>query len=196
MSKLENQSSQSIHDYLDFPHRIWTVEFDISDFGASLTSLLELPLQIYSMDCKTFFWSFMKQFLQNCQISFILRKYDSVDECIELALIGFWENQQIAIPLWILNENLLGFEIITLNFTILDSETLFWNSPSLSSNQSMLSLINNEKEVILAEDIFENNKIYFKISNAEITLSDFNELEFFERIAQTIIPELDENEKE
>ena len=125
MSKLKNQSSQSIHDYMDFPHRIWTVEFEISDFGASLTSLLELPLQIYILDSKSFFWSFMKQFLQNCQISFILRKYDSADDCIELALIGFWETKQIAIPLWILNENLLGFEIITLNFTILDSETLF-----------------------------------------------------------------------
>jgi hypothetical protein len=141
----------------------------------------------------------MKQFIQNCEISFILRKYNSSEEeCIELALIGLWENQQIAIPLWILNEKLLGFEIILPSkFSILDSEPLIWNSPSLRSNQTNFSQISEEKVTILAEDIFKNDKIFFKIYRNEISISEhYNEVDFFERIASIIIPELDEIEEE
>lgn len=202
MSNLNDQSKQqSIHEYLDLPHRAWNVEFEISDFGASLVSLLELPRKIVEMDKKTIFWSFLKRFLQGCEISFILRNYNSNDtnhESIELALIGYWETQQIAIPLWILNDLLLGFEIIsTEKFIVLDSEPLNWKSSLPTSIQTSISHTTEKETLIITEKTFLNDKIYFQIKYSDITISEhFDEIQFFDRIAQTIIPELDGNEED
>jgi len=202
MSKMENQSNQlSIHDYLDLPHKTWFVEFEISDFGASLPLILELPPKIYEQDNKMIFWSFSKEFLLKCKIGFILRKYTSHNdfhEDIELALIGGWENNQIAIPLWILHDVLLGFEVITANtYLVLDSESLQWNSP-YSDRQSECDSQNKQCNVEMYDsELFQNRKLNFKINNGRISLSEhYNELEFFERIAQAVIPELDESTDE
>ncbi len=202
MSKMDNQSNQlSIHDYLDLPHRTWFVEFEISDFGASLPSILELPPKIYELDKKMIFWSFLKEFLLKCKIGFILRKYTShtdTHEDIELALLGGWENKQIAIPLWILQDVLLGFEVITpKTFLVLDSEPLKWNSPVLNKQSRCISQNKQCNLEMYDSDLFQNRKLNFKINRGRISLSEhYNELEFFERIAQTLIPELHETPDE
>ncbi|MFX0085007.1 MAG: hypothetical protein ACFFAU_04970 [Candidatus Hodarchaeota archaeon] len=194
-------NQQSIHDFLELPHRAWLLEFEINDFGASLSSILELPQKIYKKDNKRIFWSFIKEFLSQCSISFILRKYTSpknIHDNIELALIGYWEKIQMAIPLWILNDLLLGFEIIsTEEYCILDSEPLKWDFLG-QYKQYRISSQNSQSTFVFSDDeLFKDNKMFFKISDSKISISEyFNELEFFERIAQTIIPELDEFHEE
>ncbi len=194
-------NQQSIHDFLELPHRAWFLEFEISDFGASLSSILELPHKMYKKDNKRIFWSFIKEFLSQCSISFILRKYTSTNNIhnnIELALIGYWEKIQMAIPLWILNELLLGFEIISAEeYSILDSEPLRWDFLGQYKQYKISSQNSQSYFVFLDDELFKDNKMFFKINNGKISISEyFNELEFFERIAQTIIPELDDFHEE
>jgi hypothetical protein len=195
-------NQHSIHEFLELPHRVWHLEFESNDFGASLASLLELPLKIYEKDNKRIFWSFIKEFLSQCSISFILREYTSDENMhnnIELALIGYWENKQMAIPLWILKDILIGFEIISSEeFSFLDSEPLKWNPSQQSSGlQGKFPQTKGTKIIVFDDEIFKESKIFFKINKGEISVSEhFNELEFFHRIAQTIIPELDELEEE
>lgn len=187
---------QSINDYLDLTNKVWLVEFEATDFGASLSKILELPLTIYKKNVKTHFWAFLKVFLQKCEIGFILKQ--SINDnpglgTINLALIGYWEEKQYAIPLWILKDILLGFEIIKSNsFLILDSRTHTWAQSILISNNNK-SIDENSSLILLNEDFFIGQKIYLKLDKGQIFVSDyFNELEFFKRIAQTEIPNLDE----
>ncbi|MFX0050170.1 MAG: hypothetical protein ACFFAJ_06305 [Candidatus Hodarchaeota archaeon] len=187
---------QSINDYLDLTNKIWFVEFEVTDFGASLSKILELPLAIYNKNVKAHFWAFLKVFLQKCEIGFILKQSINDNpglETINLALIGYWEEKQYAIPLWILKDILFGFEIITTDsFLILDSELQYWTQPTLISNNNKLK-DENSSLVLLGEDFFIGQKIYLKLDKGQIYVSDyFNDLEFFKRIAQTEIPELDE----
>jgi hypothetical protein len=189
----------SIHDYLGLGHqsKIWFMEFAISDFDASLSKLLELPQEIYQTRKRTFFLAFMNSFLQRCEIGFILRNLDSKVEQIELALLGYWEESYYAIPLWIMNDLLLGFEVIPYEqFKILDSELLTWPQRKNDITNQKLSLRSTESNLIILDDDFfqrQNQKIYFKLQGSTINLSRyFNELELFDRIARTKIPEIDE----
>ncbi|MFX0205935.1 MAG: hypothetical protein ACFFDT_08100 [Candidatus Hodarchaeota archaeon] len=187
---------QSINDYLDLTNKVWLVEFEVTDFGASLSKILELPLTIYKENVKAHFWAFLKVFLQKCEIGFILKQSiikSSNLGTINLALIGYWEEKQYAIPLWILKDILLGFEIIASDsFLILDSEPHYWSQPILISNK-IKPIDENSSLILFSEDIFIGQKIYFKLDKGQIFVSDyFNELEFFKRIAQTEIPDLDE----
>lgn len=189
---------QSIHDYLGLGHRGWYVEFEIGDFRTSLTSLLEIPQEIYKKQAKDFFWSFIQLFLQKCEISFILRQpcpADSRSDRVDLALLGYWENKRFAIPLWIINDLFLGFEIVPAeNFTILDSEPIIWSQLVSMRERVVNSLYNdNSSYIFLNDGIFQGQKIYFKLEGGQIVVSKYyNELKFFERIAQTDIPEIDE----
>ncbi len=189
---------QSINDYLGLRHRAWFVEFEIGDFGASIANLFELPKGIYETRAKTFFWDFLKVFLLKSDIGFILRHpnpNDSNFDIVDLALIGCWDNKQFAIPLWIMKDLLLGFEVISAeNFTILDSEPLNWSQTiSVDSNKNNSSDDEKLDLFILSDDFFQGQKIYFKLEGGRIVVSKyFNELEFFDRIAKTTIPEIDE----
>lgn len=189
---------QSIHDYLGLGHRIWFLEFEVGDFGASIANLFELPLEVYKMRAKTFFWAFLQVFLQKVEISFILRQSiqkDSSFDRIDLALLGYWENNQFAIPLWIMKDLLLGFEVIPAeHFVILDSEPLTWSRPISITNKHIDSSRKEEFDIIiLSDDFFQGQKIYFRLEGGHIVISQYlNELEFFDRIARTNIPEIDE----
>ncbi|MFX1282543.1 MAG: hypothetical protein ACFFB5_02775 [Promethearchaeota archaeon] len=186
---------QSINDYLDLEQREWIVEFEIGDFGASFANLFELPAKIYRIQSKNCFWNFLKVFLQDGEISFILRKYDPNDsnsDRVELALLGSFENKQFAIPLWIMKDLLLGFEIIpSKGYIILNSKPLMWSPTHLTDFNS-----SHNKEsglIVLSDDFFQGQKIYFKLKRGQIMPTRyFNELEFFDRIARTKIPEIDE----
>ena len=131
---------QSIHNYLDLFHRPWYVEFGCEDFGASLSSLLELPISIYNHQAKGFFLKFLDIFLRKCSISFILRN-PSTSCYIDLALTGFWNMKEIAIPLWILDDTLIGFETIQEEgqFTVLDSFPLYWQTAITQQPNKMLT---------------------------------------------------------
>lgn len=192
-------SQQSIYEYLNLNHQAWFLEFEVGDFGASITNLLELPQKIYETRRKTFFLAFMCSFLQKCEISFILRKPnldDSKFDRIDLALLGYWEKRQYAIPLWIMKDLLLGFEVIPdEHFEILDSEPLTWSQGiTATKNQRNSSPLAVSNLVILNDDdFFQGQKIYFKLEGSNINVSRyFNELEFFDRIARAKIPEIDE----
>ena len=143
-TKKKKLKQLSIHEYLGLGHQAkkWFLEFEVGDFGASITNLLELPLNIYETRRKSFFLAFISSFLQKCEISFILRKLnlrDSKFDRIELALLGYWEKRQYAIPLWIMKDLLLGFEVIPNEyFEILDSEPLTWSYGIIDTkNQKM-----------------------------------------------------------
>ena len=156
MIKLKKQLiQQSINDYLDLRHRIWFVELEIGDFGASVANLLELPQEIYDLRIKENFWAFLRLFLQNCEISFIFRPFylnNSNPDRVELALLGYWENKQFAIPLWIMKDLLLGFEIISSdNFIILDSEPFNWSPPVSLEKEKIYSQYKNIDLVILSQ---------------------------------------------
>lgn len=186
----------SINDYLDLAHKAWFMEFEVCDFGASITNLLELPLSIFEMNAKAHFWAFIKLFLQKCEIGFIFehpKKELPGTDIINLALIGLWQGEQFAIPLWILKDLLIGFEVITPDtFTVLDSEPLSWVLPNLVNRESIQFRNNNVGVVLFGKDIFQGQKIFFRLDKRQISICEyFNELEFFTRIAQTEIPELD-----
>ncbi|MFX0014773.1 MAG: hypothetical protein ACFFB2_00765 [Promethearchaeota archaeon] len=188
----------SIHDYLELGTRVWILEFEIGDFGASIAKLFELPQEIYDSRKKSFFWTFIKSFLQTCEIGFIIRQSNprnSEYDTIELTLLGYWETKRYAIPLWILKDLLLGFEVISVDyFQILDSEPLIWNHRNFLTIDWNYSLKNTEPTRIVYDDeLFQGQKIYFKLEGNHIKISRyFNEVEFFDRIARTIIPEIDE----
>ncbi|MHA2244295.1 MAG: hypothetical protein ACXADY_04960 [Candidatus Hodarchaeales archaeon] len=197
MKKQQNQ--ESINDYLDLRHQIWFVEFEIGDFGASVANLLELPQEIYDLRIKENFWAFLRLFLQKCEISFILRPSylnKSNPDRVELALLGYWENKQFAIPLWIMKDLLLGFEIISLdNFIILDSKSLNWSPPVSLENNKIYSQYKNLDLVFLSDDIFQGQKIFFKLEKSQINVSKyFDEYKFFNRISNTHLPKSDELE--
>ncbi|MHA2243518.1 MAG: hypothetical protein ACXADY_00980 [Candidatus Hodarchaeales archaeon] len=203
MVKMKNKfRQQSINDYLGLRHRAWFVEFEIGDFGASIANLFELPQEIFETRAKIFFWDFLKVFLLKSEIGFILRHpkpNDSNFDTVDLALIGCWDNRQFAIPLWIIKDLLLGFEIIPAeNFTVLDSEPLNWSQMILADCNKNNSSSNEKPDLfILNDDFFQGQKIYFKLEGGRIVVSKyFNELDFFDRIAKTIIPEIDEFEFE
>lgn len=188
---------QSIHKYLNLFHRPWYVEFMYEDVGASLTSLLELPISIYNHQAKDFFLRFLDTFLQKCCISFILR--DPCNLCyIDLALTGFWNLKKIAIPLWILNDTLIGFEIIQGEglFQILDSFPLYWQTPVTQQTTEILTGPETKETIVLEDDVFCGNSIYLKIEQNSIMIANTNpqdDLKFFERIASAIIPEIDDD---
>ncbi|MHA1967666.1 MAG: hypothetical protein ACW964_07685 [Candidatus Hodarchaeales archaeon] len=52
----DKQTQSLVYDYLGFPYRNWHVEFESSDFGASLTEILELPLKVNEMNANLHFW--------------------------------------------------------------------------------------------------------------------------------------------
>ncbi|MFX1516954.1 MAG: hypothetical protein ACFFC6_11625 [Promethearchaeota archaeon] len=190
------KNQKSIHEYLDLSHRAWFCEFSLPDFGPSVTKLLELPQEIYQTRQKVFFLAFMNSFLQRCAISFILRKYnleDSKFDRIELALLGYWEERQYAIPLWILKDLLLGFDVIAdYYFEILDSEPLTW--PQRKNDNQKISLTESSL-AFLTDDFFQGEKVYFKLEGSSISVTRyFNELELLDRIARAKIPEIDEVE--
>ncbi|MFX1505140.1 MAG: hypothetical protein ACFFDC_03405 [Promethearchaeota archaeon] len=189
----------SIHDYLGLGHqaKTWFLEFEVGDFGVSIAKLLQLPQEIYQSRKKTFFLAFMNYFLQTSEVSFILRKPSLDDpkfDRIELALLGSWEERQYAIPLWILKDLLLGFEVVSpKQFEILDSEPLTWFQQKTTTHKQKISLPSEPNLVILDDDFFQGEKIYFKLKGNNISVSRyFNEIEFFDRIARANIPEIDE----
>ena len=197
MKKKKNQIHQrSINNYLNLSYRTWIIELEIGDFGASIANLLELPLKIYESNAKAHFWTFLQIFLRKCEIGFILKQSKgrfSSSDTINLALIGYWEDKRYAIPLWFLNELLLGFEIIhTDECSILDSEPLSCNlETNFYTNE--ISKLDKIPEILLFEDdLFQGKKIFLKINKGNISVSEyFDELGFLERIAQTEIPEID-----
>ncbi|MHA1994596.1 MAG: hypothetical protein ACW97Z_08660 [Candidatus Hodarchaeales archaeon] len=179
----------SIRDYLKLDLHSWMVEFDVSDFGASLSTLFELPLPIYLSQAKDFFWKFIIHFFQDCSISFIQRDHQ---DSINLALIGHWKNKKLAIPLWIMNDTLIGFEILPDGiYSVLDSFSLNFESPfnHLTPNAK------NKDFLVFDNEVYYGNTLYLKIINDSLILSDFHqidELAFFKRIASTVLPEIDE----
>ncbi len=186
---------QSIQDYLRLTDKSWVVEFEIFDFGASLTSFLELPPVIYALNPKAHFWAFMENFLKYCEIGFIRRTPEpSSDEHMEMALVGWCNNEQVAIPLWILHERLLGFEVIASSeFDILDSIPLKWITNDLPEQSNQYFLPMTSDEFIIQEDFFLKSKLFLRIDENQIFLSvEIDEEEFFKRIAETDIPELDD----
>ena len=192
---MRKSNQKSIHEYLDLSHRAWFLEFEMRDFGPSVTKLLELPQEIYQTRQKAFFLAFMNSFLQKCAISFILRKSnleDSKFDRIELALLGYWEKRQYAIPLWIMRDLLLGFDVIFDNyFKILDSEPLTWSQEKIDNLK--ISPLTESSLAFLTDDFFQGQKIYFKLEGSSISVSRyFNELELLDRIARAKIPEIDE----
>jgi len=183
---------QSIHDYLSLTDRSWVVEFEVFDFGASLTSCLELPPLIYAMSPKAHFWAFMHVFLQTCEISFIERRSLSENH-VEMALVGLWNFNLVAIPLWILHKRLLGFEVIqSREFEIIDSIPLKWSRTIHQLDFEPIQPMEH-LEYIFENDIYINNRLYLRVDNKRIFISEeIDEQEFFERIAKTDIPELDD----
>ena len=181
---------QSIRDYLNLDLHSWLVEFDVSDFGASLSTLFELPLAVYLSQAKDFFWNFLSHFFTDCSISFILRTDQDI---VDLALLGRWKNQNLAIPLWIMNDTLIGFEILpSVNYSVIDSYPLNFESPFTQISQDT----KNVKVSVLNDELHDGNMVYLKIINNSLILSDYqqiDELAFFERIASMVIPEIDEN---
>ena len=115
---------------------------------------------------------------------------------IDLAIIGHWDNKECAIPLWIMNDILIGFEILSDDhYIIIDTSPLNWQSPSLPKWELNYPEDDNAETYVLNTDLFQNNTLYLKIAGGNLFVSDFNkneELKFFERIASTIIPEIDE----
>ncbi|WP_455141881.1 hypothetical protein [Candidatus Hodarchaeum mangrovi] len=184
----------SIQEFLDLNHKIWIVEFDSTDFISSLPQILEIPSKIFRQKAIEYLWTFLQKFLQNSTIAFILRSDDSTKDNlasqVDLALIGYWNNKYYGIPLWIMQDLLLGFEIIEEEkFIILDKESLFFID---SSNDYKTSFNDNETLIIVEENIFKKQKMFLEINNKNILITEyFNEIDFFERIASTVIPEID-----
>jgi len=192
--------NKSIQEFLHLFERFWFVEFELSDFGASLCALFELPSSIYHSQVKAFFWAFIDQFLQRSAIGFILNNKLSGDlnqePKIDLAFIGYWENQEFAIPLWIMSDILVGFEILSEDqYSVLDAFPLSWQSPFLPKWKINTPKENNAEIYVLNGEVFQDETLYLKITGGNVFISDFNwidELKFFERIASTIIPEIDD----
>jgi hypothetical protein len=186
---------QTISEFLELSHKAWFIELEIGDFGASISDLLQIPLHILEKNLKFHFWMFLKQFLTTCHIGFIQRtfnKYESGSETVNLALIGQWEGKNHAIPLWILRDLLLGFEVIKPElFMILDTEKLYW--PSIRILDDSKQKKEDSYVVFLKEDIFSNKKVHLQLKNKHISVSKYyDEIGFFEWIARTKIPELDD----
>ncbi|MHA1941915.1 MAG: hypothetical protein ACW97P_09330 [Candidatus Hodarchaeales archaeon] len=196
--KKSNLAIHSIQDYLKLFHKAWMVEFDVRDFGASVSTLYELPLQIYASQAQDFFLVFINIFLNNASISFIQKKGSIIEPNkinIDLAIVGYWNNEQYAIPLWILEETLFGFEIISGdNYEIRDSFQLEWTS--FNSHLSCQHWVSDEEIQFstLSNSLFNKNAIYFEINKSKISIANHqysSELAFFEKIANTMIPEID-----
>jgi hypothetical protein len=186
--------TQSIQNYLELLHRPWIVEFGSEDFGASITSLLELPISIYNSQSKEFFLAFLDNILRNCSISFIQRDSGHID----LAITGCWNNKKIAFPLWIMNDTLIGFEIISEEgqHQILDSFPLHWRTPVIQQTSINISKSETCENFVLENEIFCGDTIYLKIDEESIMIADINpidDIKFFERIASTVIPEIDDD---
>ena len=187
-------NTQSIHSYLDLLHRPWYVEFGCEDFGASLSSLLELPISVYNNQAKDFFLAFLDKVLQKCSISFILRDPGHID----LAITGYWKKKKIAIPLWIMNNTLIGFEVISEEhqFKILDSFTLHWKNPIIQQTNKIVTKTETNINFVLENDIFCGDMIYLKIEGSRLMIANkdrSDDLKFFERIASAVIPEIDDD---
>jgi len=185
--------TQSIHNYLDLFHRPWHVEFEVKDFGASISSLFELPISVYNNQAKDFFLAFIDKVLHKCSISFILRDPGHID----LAITGYWKMNKIAIPLWIMNDTLIGFEIIPEDsqYQILDSFPLHWTNPVIQQTSNIVPRSETNEKIILDSDIFCGDTIYLKIEQNIIMIANIdalNDLKFFERIASVVIPEIDD----
>ncbi|MHA2224702.1 MAG: hypothetical protein ACXAC8_05835 [Candidatus Hodarchaeales archaeon] len=198
MRKIKNQQ-QTVVEYLDLNLREWILEFELSDFEASVANLLQIPRKIFASNAKSHFWAFLQVFLQNCEIGFILQQSNSKknhENVIDLALIGYWEKEQYVIPLWILKDLLLGFEILPVkDILILDSKKINCTTSVLTDEE--LSLEDNQTLylMVFCNDFFHKQKIYFKLEKNQISLLNYSrEIEFFQRIAQAFIPELDGSE--
>jgi hypothetical protein len=112
-------------------------------------------------------------------------------------LTGFWNTKKIAIPLWILNDTLIGFEIIQAEsqYQIIDSFPLYWKTPVSQQISKELARSETNEFFVLDTDIFCGDTIYLKIERKSIMIANKNpqdDLKFFERIASTVIPEIDD----
>ena len=187
---------ESIQEFLDLNQKIWIVEFDAVDFKSTLPQLFEIPESIFHQNAIEYLWTFLQEFLQNSSIAFILRSgcsvKDNLASQVDLALVGYWDNYNYAIPLWTLQDLLLGFEIIEKkNFVILDEEPLLFID---RLNKNQLSFKDNKTYIIFEENVFRKEKIFLEINNKNIFITEyFNELDFFERVARTSIPEIDKD---
>jgi hypothetical protein len=191
--RIHYSKTQSIHSYLDLLHRPWYVEFGCEDFGASLSSLLELPISVYNNQAKEFFLAFIDKVLYKCSISFILRGPGHID----LAITGYWKKKKIAIPLWIMNDTLIGFEVIPeeRQYKILDSFPLHWKTPVIQQTSFIVTKSETSENIVLDNDIFCGDTIYLKIEKNNlmiVNIDQSNDLKFFERIASVVIPEIDD----
>jgi len=165
----------------------------VQDFGASISSLLQLPISVYTNQAKDFFLAFIDSVLRECSISFILRDLGHID----LAITGFWKMKEIAIPLWIMNDTLIGFEIISGegHYQILDSFPLHWENPVTPHTSKIVTRFETTEKFVLDDDIFCGDTIYLKIDRENIIIANikpFDDLKFFERIASAVIPEIDD----
>lgn len=181
MLQLSNQlKPKSIANYLDLEQCIWYVELEVADFKAIIAELLELPQNIYELKPNEFFWAFLKHFLEQPSIGFILRPNPPR---VDLALLGYWQNKRFAIPLWIIRDLLLGFEVISSEFfSILDSEPIRW-----SSFKKLDSISQDDRvELIQEENLLYGKKIFLKIEKSKISVTESPKaFEFLFRIAQT-----------
>ena len=187
--------TQSIHNYLELLHRQWYVELDVRDFRASISSLLQLPIPVYDNQARDFFLTFLNNLLLKCSICFIQRETGHID----LALIGNWNTQQLAIPLWIINDELMGFDFLPINekYEILDSFPLIWKNPieEITTNPQTRTI--KTESFVIDNDLFISNTVNLRIEMNSIVIANTNpidELKFFERIASTIIPEIDDED--
>ena len=99
-----------------------------------------------------------------------------------------------------MNDILIGFEIISSDFYhILDSSPLQWHSPYLFDQGSNTFTNDSDDVYVINSNIFTGTNLYIKIAYGNIFISNFNqedEINFFERIASTVIPEIDEFNQE
>ncbi len=188
MSKMTNLlKEQSISDFLDLTQKIWFIEFESADFGSSLVNILELPLIMYQTNSINHFWSFLSKFLLNCEIAFISKDSKSID----IALIGICNDEPIGIPLWIMDDILLGFEVKSIkNYIILDRLPLKWYPPTIITGSKQNLHKKDATSIILSDGLFQKKKIYLKIENNQIFISEYlTDQEVFERIVNVDIPD-------
>ncbi|MHA1214730.1 MAG: hypothetical protein ACTSPG_05500 [Candidatus Hodarchaeales archaeon] len=194
----KNTRQVSINEFLNLNNRSWIIELDAQDFTSTLSKLMDIPLEIYKQNLKAFFLQFLRYFLQEASIAFILRHYEgdkiTSEPHIDLAITGHWEKKNIAIPLWIMRDLLMGFEVLkNEDFSIIDSEIL--TNQSFYGEINTLNPSNHNIMVVLEDEIFQGSKLCLEINNGDIYFSKyFNDTLFLERIANTTIPELDEPE--
>ncbi|MHA1975218.1 MAG: hypothetical protein ACTSW1_19685 [Candidatus Hodarchaeales archaeon] len=186
----------SVNEFLNLNTRNWTIELDARDFTLTLSKLMEIPLKIYKKSYKDYLLQFLRLFLEEARISFILRhnegKHKPMEPHIDLAIVGCCENKKCAIPLWVMHDLLIGFEILkNEDYTILDSENL--NYKTFHDNINFNNSSYHNTLIEFEDEFFQGSKLCLEINNGEVWFSKyFNDTLFLERIANTPIPELDD----